>query len=987
VDEVTGETIPAHQVFMPHTDPKVQPQSAIYRIRENPARDAAHQDIIRLEQIGAMKFEDILAGKADAEGQKQAQALWNSLPPGDLAIHKEALLRRYSAQERRVYREIEMDQYNQIASFAVAMNSHEQFGGSATRAHDFAQQFAQMDGDTRITTLVNTLNITTDEAFDVVMRYHEVEELLDKKHTMMKQHPEYVTETRLKDFHVAVVFPRQKDGTIPTPGYYDFDSIPEAQAFIDDQVKQGNKPGKIKDYATQRWNYKPVSGSLDDIIDRVTTQRRELVKTIIYGKLSAEDQDLVVHALSNQPRDIKMENDVVLASKNDMKKRNFTPGREDLDMIDQFKKSTQRRAAAISRKRTDTLFRLYKNDAELAANPTLFSRMEQFKDGVRIQDTEAQKNIGKAGFVAYIMGNVSSALIEMFQFPITLSPILMEHGASALDAYRIPAKMMKMATHAALRRLRQKSDEDIWEGEHYVLLREQERQGRSNQMKHHDLAMSNKAQEMSTRFDSTTGEIGSKNPALHIGSLTFNFLNNLYGFFNRINAELSTVATYETLKKSKYGNKQPDALQIKELQNQAMMISDVANGSLQRLGRPGFLTNQRTAGYRNAGSMYWSLQSFVNAQVANQLRFMQKSINTDGKFTKAESVQARKAMVGLLGAQFTGMGIMGFTLMPAMAKIVQETLGFDLEDELKALLYDEDGKTASEKTFMGEVAMNGLLTAIGTPWDFGPRISIGGIGPLTAFNGFDANQLGGPLVGLAANAMKDMKKVQAGTINLGEASINLLPMGLRRGVRMSFIDDGAVYDANKNYMFDATAAEQVGAWMGFSSTRYRQTMKSRMENDEALKADLAGKGRSGNQVTLAQKSSPSMVQSLLTQGADAHGMDRYAYANYVAQKQVAKQIGPDPREGAGPASQLAKRLYPSPVPNASEETRYHMTNAALSNLGVTPRLSNTKLNNARRQDYMQQLDPTLTSGAARRQMREERSRPRMGFGALLGDFD
>jgi len=33
-------------------------------------------------------------------------------------------------------------------------------------------------------------------------------------------------------------------------------------------------------------------------------------------------------------------------------------------------------------------------------------------------------------------------------------------------------------------------------------------------------------------------------------------------------------------------------------------------------------------------------------------------------------------------------------------------------------------------------------------------------------------------------------------------------------------------------------------------------------------------------------------------------------------------MGPDPREGAGPESVLAKKLYPSPLGNASKEERY-----------------------------------------------------------------
>jgi hypothetical protein len=956
----------------------------IERIQIDPKRNDIHNEMLLLEQTGGMKFADILAGKADERGQQLAKAIWDKIPVGDHDIHRRALIRRYSAKLADIQHTITGDKRKHIAAFAVALNTNENFDNSATRAHDFAQQFALLDGDGRVSALINTLKLSSEQAFDIMERYRDGEIAMATKHEFLKLHPEYVSEKRMKDFHVGVVFQKGKDGNVPTPGYYDFDSYAEAQAFSAEQIKLGNKPGKIKDYASQKWNYKQISGSLQDIMDRVITQRREMVSTMLYGKVDPETQEQIVRALQHIPEDINTENDVVLNSAAEKSKRKFVAGREDLDMLSQFKKTSQRSAASSARKETDLLFKLQKNDAAMKANQSLYQTQEGFKDGVRIKDSEMQKNIGKAGYLSYIFGSISTAVLECSQFPIVTSPILMEHGASVIDAYRIPMKMMKKATHAAFRRLRQKSSEDIWEGEHAVLLKEWERQGRSNNKRHNSYSTS-AVDDTIARYDTITGEKGVKNPALHIGALTYKFINDSYHFFNRINSEMSLVASYEVLKKTKYGKTQPTPEQIVALQNDAMMISDVANGQLQNLGRPGF-THSRIQGVRNASSMYWSLQSFANAQIANQLRFMQKSINFEGKFNRQESVQARKALVGMLGAQFTGMGIMGFTLMPSLAKVVQQAFGYDIEDELKELLYNDEGKTASEKNFMGDVATNGLLTTLGSPIDFGPRMSVGGGLMMNPHSGIDLNTAAGPLFGLVKTMFKDMGRVQAGEISLGEASLNLLPMGLRRGIRMSFIDQGKVYDTHKNFRFNATGAEQFGAWLNFNTPRYRQMMKSSMERDEAMKSDMGEKGRMVNEISTAQKSSPTRVQSLLMSGAEKFGMKPYDFANYVASRQVDKQIGPNPREGAGPASQLAKKLYPSPVPQATEYQRQIMNYSALAGLGVQPRISNTALTNARRQDYMLQLDPTMTTGTARSRMRDA-NRPRMGFSALMGDFD
>ena len=404
---------------------------------------------------------------------------------------------------------------------------------------------------------------------------------------------------------------------------------------------------------------------------------------------------------------------------------------------------------------------------------------------------------------------------------------------------------------------------------------------------------------------------------------------------------------------------------------------------MQGLGRPSFF-NTRSKGLRNVASAYWSLQSFANAQIANQLRFMQKSINAEGKFNKAESAAARKAMVGLLGAQFTGMGIMGFTLMPALAKVVQQMFGYDMEDELRDLLYNPDGKTASEKTFMGEAATNGLLSAMGMPVDFGTRVSIGGTGPISGFNGLDANQMGGPLIGLAASAMKDLQKVRAGNMGLGETAVNLLPMGLRRGVRMTFFDDGNVYDSNKRLMFQASGVEKAAAWLGFNTLRAKQITKSRVERDEAIKDDSGRKAQLANQIIDAQRESPTLVQQLLTRGANEFNIAPYDFAQYVASKQVDKKLGPDPREGVGPASIQAKKLYPNPLGNASQETRQLGIYDSLQGLGVKPHVSRTAISHARRMDYMMQLDPSMTTGQAGKIATQRRGQ---GFSQLLGEFD
>jgi len=763
--------------------------------------------------------------------------------------------------------------------------------------------------------------------------------------------------------------PKNKDR--PQTGYYDFDTPQEAYEFIAKMRKDGHKvPDNPKDYKSQRHNYKPLEGSLDKIIDDVTQSRKELISLMLAGQAPDDAITDIEKIMDMLPTDITDANDVVRAGKNEQMRKKFVAGREDMDMVEQFRKSNQRRAAAIMRRATDTKFKLYKNDRTILENVDMYNVLDDFRQTIRYKDTEAQTKIANAGFMMFIAGNISSGLVEMFQYPITLSPILIEAGSSVKDAYNIPRKMMVKAAHAAITRARSKSDADIWtDQQHVKLLRTAEDQGALNQRKHTDVS-NDSMDKMVTMLHGEQDITDIKGKAMSVANLTAKYMRDSYAFFNRINAELALVSTYEVLKKQHPHAKNLSDLEMNQLFDKAILLSDVANGSLQRLGRPSMGFSSRREGVRNMASAYWSLQSFVNAQIANQLRFMSKSVNSNGLWTKGEQRQAQKAMAGMLGVQFAGMGIMGFTLMPSIGKLVEQLFGVDMEDELRELLYDKTAENPADATFMGEVAANGFLTAAGFPIDYGTRISVAGFGPLSGYDGLDMNQLGGPLVGLATQAFRDINRVRTGSMQPGEAALNLLPMGLRRGVRMSFFDDGQILDANKRYMFTPGAGEKFGTWLGFNTRKARQEMKARMERDEAIKSDYNTRSAIAGDINQARATgSPQAIAQRVYEGAKRMGeQDPYKIAAFAAERYVDKIKGPDIREGSGPASAQARKLYPSPMGNENHLDRLASVAGAIQQSGFTPKISASRVNNARALDMIQSAMPDLTSGMARKIM-------------------
>jgi hypothetical protein len=914
-----------------------------------------HDDIIRLEQVHGMKLARMLTSD-DALIKTEAEELLKTIPPEELEMHKEALERRYAANLKYVHTEIRSDIQYHILSFANILNLQGHFRGDAKAAERFAKAFRDVDSPSRVEMLVAELKMDAEYAGKIVESFNKVEFAMQQKHLKQVQHPENVTEKRMRNYHVSVVFdPKQKEHQ--PYGYFDFDDLAEAQAFIARMKSEGHKvPNQPKDYRQAQANYKRVTGSIAETTTRVIEARKMMIQFMLAGKLPVAEIEQVTGVLDGTANDIIAEEEAASLNKRKFEKRKFVEGRENLDMLEQYINSVRARTAANARRLTDLTFQLYRNDASSLNNPEIFQEAENFKKGIRQKDSETQKAVGKVGFTMFMGLNMSSGIIEIFQAYTTLTPILLEQGASVRDALMIPTKHWMNATKAAGARIMNKSDDSIWSNpEHLAVIREAERQGRLHQRRHHDISES-RLNDVLDRIRARHGESSKTNQVL---DKTFGFFNKTYGFFNRINAELSLASTYDILRKQRFGNK-TDLLpqELRDLQNDAMRLSDVANGSLQRLGRPKMF-NAPDEGLRNVASAYWSLQSFANAQVLNQIRMMRKWVDSEGQFTPAERKQAGKALTTLFGFQFMGMGVMGFTLMPAITKLVEQAFGFDMEDELKDFLFNPDATSEADKHFLGELAANGLLTAADVPLDYGTRISIAGIGPLSGFEGFDPKQLGGPIVGLASSAFRDMKKVKSGDMTGGEAALNLLPMGLRRGIRLEFFDDGKVYDANKKYMFTPDAGERIGMWLGFNSLRAREEMKARTERREAADSDMRRRHKYKNEILDALESrSIATMQQLLQKGASEFNTDVPTFARSVINLAADKKFGQSVREGTGPASAQAARLYPRETP-PTETARLTFTQQMAQQMGVPIRIRPETFRNAQRRDFLRTTKPGL----------------------------
>lgn len=938
-------------------------------------------EVVRLieivEQIGSGHFDKLAAQKYDANdpvGQRIADIKKLIKTPEEAEAVEEANYRRYGAQKNAVLRETSQAVKNLVLHFAVAIGGNGKFNGNAEMAKDFAMRYQASSPEDRVALLVNELGKDQKQAANITQKFGEAYAALLKHGQELLFRTYYVPMTRFKDWHVRVQF-KGLTGS-DAKGYYGFDTPEQANEFVAKMRAQGHAVQAPVDFTRAKLLYKPMSGTYEESLSQIVEAKRVMIDVM----LATEDvpeatRNEIQGMVADIPIETAISNEAVKINKVAAAKRRFTKGYEEMDMMEQHIQGIRRRAVAMARKETDLMFKLFSTDSKILQNNDLFMKMDrEFKPGLRMADSEYQRQIGMTGYVACMLANVSSGIIEVAQGPFTLVPRLLDMNVSLKDAFIMPTKIAREVFQRSTSRLMSKITKgdiaEIWEGDELEFIRDCVAKGRVAQTKHHDISQSNphKILEHYRTFNnsSTWADRGK-----HIWSDVFEGLNSFYGFFNRFNAEISLMAVYRTLKKQGGNISTPEAK--KELFTRAQMISDMTNGSEQKLGRPE-LFNSPSQAWRNFGSTFWSLQSFVNAQIANQLLYVRKSFNADGRWSAAETRSARKAITAMLGMQLVAFGSAGLTLFPSAVTMIKAATGYDVEEEMRNFIEQQNGDPAS-KQFMADFAQYGMLYALGFPADVGTRMSISGVGPISQYEGFDPKQLGGPLVGLTAQAMRDLSKWRSGDMEGSEVALNLLPLGMRRAFRTEMFDDGTVMDGNKKKMFAPTAVERIGMALGFNTNRAKKEMEARSQQKEGIQKDTRFKQTQANAAIAAIRDGRlNEAQQVISKTSQLLGTSYNSFVKYVAEQATSKRLGQNVRQGTGPNAQRAARLFPR-VAQPSMVERQTMEDQYTQLLGGRVTSTPNTYLKALAIDTMTQNNPSMTTGAASRAWANPQIRP------------
>lgn len=805
----------------------------------------------------------------------------------------------------------------------------------------------------------------------------------------MKSTPGFISEKRMRQW--IVPYAEKQSGDRLTTGLRDFDTAAEAYAFI--AKAKANPNFKLSkndpiDNHLKRAQYRTGTNHLDEVVNKVVESRKALLEFVLeskvqVGAITEAEVKNYLKVLSGMAEDIAA--DMSVTKINDMfsNHRMFKAGREELDMAFQQEESGWRMSINYARKRTDAIFQLYLDDERINAKPHIRDRFINAKDALRSPDGEGQRAASKLAFTYFLLGNLSSAMIEAVQWPLSLSHMLVAEGGGIIESFTNPGKLFAQSAKASMERLRTGSDKGVWSDEHLKAIRYAEKSNRLGIRPMQDISTDNTQAKLEMSRQKIAMAVASVNPGVQtsaknaakgMAGAAYKAANGVYAHFSRINAELSIAASYDTMKKKLYGNRTNlTEMETIELYEAAIRVANKANGSWGRGNRP-FWFNSKDSKQRTVAQLAWSLQGFASNFVANHLRLMKFSfVGEDYGLSKAEITANRKALAVMTTMQVAGLGVMGHTLAGGMSTLVETVFGYDPETEVKDFLATNLPWEPEDNMAMSDLIMYGGAKAAGIPVDFQARMAVSGLGPLSSYEGWNMASFGGPVLNTLGQLVDGWN-----TISQGDGSAEsymrygtgFLPTGVQRAVRMELFDDGKVLDRAGRFIMEPEFGERMASYAGFSSRRYSDYMKAKTKNLQANAADGRERKSASRQIASALDGGQRFeALSMLQAHAKRLGMEPKKLARSVADYRTTQTHGPEVTIGSGPNAQRAARHYKSPLPQAREVDRERSQFQTLDMLGQLPMNWKQSMFQAAQRDALIDMMPGLTGGQANDQLR------------------
>jgi hypothetical protein len=685
---------------------------------------------------------------------------------------------------------------------------------------------------------------------------HTINEIARTEHVFSTK-PQYVTERRMKRYHVV-----WDDHSGKPTSRRDFDNTADAMAWAKEMKDQGHDLIYDRGGFRDMWErHGGVSKGYDQFVEQVKAAENKAVIPLyqqmlqrgeinqaVFDDLVASRKDFA-YALSNENID------ATLGTLQPNAK--FRPGREYLNMMEQHMRYSQKLARSLTAAETNGAIAFEKMNPALVNDPKgweVLMDTEKHVANYRVPDSAWGRAITKGIFGYYMGGNLSSALIEATQAPLSLSPKLAEEGAGYAKAYSLPFQAAEKIARFNMTGKWDSGTGVVKNGgradAYQVLLNRAESEGwigmgLQQEIRQMDFeTMLNLGSMTAGKMDKGKGVLGTMTGAY------MNMVSKLYGTFAAYNEKISFISAFDLKKEQMFGNKKDlTASEFEQVYQDCVRVVTVANNNAGRIARPqGWFNN--TGEWRGAAQAMYSLGSYNAGALSNLWRYARHGITKDIQgLTPVQQKNARRAATMAFSSLIGAAGLIGGIPFagPIMALLDEHT---DLEVEknirLGAYHMGEEINGKEGGTFVADMATHGFAYAMGLPMDISSRVAMNGMLGFNAYEGWSAKALLGPIGSIGQTASDAVMNVMQGDITRGVETA--LPPAFRR-LWSLWANDGALTDRKGMGLYKPTHGEMTMMAMGFQprdvaamreaqrlqykGDRVRQDANERLQRDAA----------------------------------------------------------------------------------------------------------------------------------------------------------
>jgi len=634
-----------------------------------------------------------------------------------------------------------------------------------------------------------------------------------------------------------------------------------------------------------------VRGAVQEQISSVQQEALDVLKKTVLASISREHPEAaeIVKRIEAELQPVAAFAELTVSPY--MRKREFIPGRENLNMAEgmlRYVDATAYQMAKrhVKQKSIATLF-----NPDMRANPNVRNEYEKYIDFVTNAEGPEFDMLKNLVFFNYIGFNPSMIPIELTQQLVTLVPYMVEHGFSPRKVYRTlrevnrdllsinvkhEGKLKDVGEQAALERaengrvidtgftadLHGEADLDFAAGRSNTLGNGAIGEGIDllRNSLYQMLAVSRKSYAWGT---TANGRVA---------------LTTAY----RLTREISKAPTEELKDKEAYA-----------FARQATHATMYGGG---RANRP--LILQRFGELSGVGGVMYTLGSYTLNTMAMMARLTRKAIQAQLK-NPQEVAAATKAAGIMWATQFALGGILGLPLIaPGLAVLEQIFPGLDARKAMREGLVNLAGEDEDLGHYVADGSMRGLLNLSSV--DFGSRFQLGSLLGVSPYNGFSWRNLAGPAATMLENWGKGVQQASEG--RWGDAVRQAAPTSVKNVLNLVH-DDWAIRDRAGRLISELTPTEKTLAALGFKPNK----LANYYEEQSIMQRSEDRKQREVRDVR-------AEVAKLIAQG-DVAGARRRIIEGI-------QEVGPyDPIDMAREAAQLAQEMTtPTPIPPGSRQT-------------------------------------------------------------------